>query len=66
MPPGIVDREFAAFVDYHRSRGNLMADWKAAWRTWVRNGFGWRDKPKGGRKKSFREAIYGDPWEPQR
>lgn len=26
-----------AFRDFHRSRGNTMADWAAAWRTWVRN-----------------------------
>lgn len=28
---------FGAFCDHHRSRGNSMADWAAAWRTWVRN-----------------------------
>jgi uncharacterized protein YdaU (DUF1376 family) len=26
-----------AFADHHRSHGNRMADWDAAWRTWVRN-----------------------------
>jgi uncharacterized protein DUF1376 len=26
-----------AFADFHRSKGNRMADWSAAWRTWVRN-----------------------------
>ena len=25
------------FEDHHNSRGNLMADWVAAWRTWLRN-----------------------------
>ena len=25
------------FRDYHLARGSLMADWAAAWRTWVRN-----------------------------
>lgn len=30
-------RMFERFADYHRSKGNLMADWDAAWRTWVRN-----------------------------
>jgi hypothetical protein len=25
------------FANYHRSRGNLMADWHAAWRTWIDN-----------------------------
>lgn len=29
--------EVQAFVDYHRARGNLMADWDAAWRTWCNN-----------------------------
>lgn len=29
--------ELEQFGDYHRSRGNLMLDWQAAWRTWVRN-----------------------------
>ena len=24
-----------AFADYHRARGSRMADWPAAWRTWV-------------------------------
>ncbi len=26
-----------AFRDHHRSKGNRMADWSAAWRMWVRN-----------------------------
>jgi hypothetical protein len=25
------------FVDHHLAKGNLMADWDAAWRTWCRN-----------------------------
>lgn len=25
------------FYDHHAARGNLMADWEAAWRTWCRN-----------------------------
>jgi len=29
-------RELAKFKDHHRGRGNLMADWDAAWRTWCR------------------------------
>jgi hypothetical protein len=28
---------FAQFSDHHRSKGNVMSDWKAAWRTWCRN-----------------------------
>lgn len=27
----------AAFANHHRSKGNLMADWHAAWRTWCDN-----------------------------
>lgn len=26
-----------AFQDHHRSKGNRLADWNAAWRMWVRN-----------------------------
>jgi hypothetical protein len=26
-----------AFRDYHLGHGSVMADWEAAWRTWVRN-----------------------------
>ena len=26
-----------AFADHHRSKGNRMADWSAAWRNWIRN-----------------------------
>ena len=33
------------FRDYHTSRGTLMADWSAAWRTWVRNDFDNKNKP---------------------
>lgn len=37
---GMNDREFRdewrAFRDHHRSKGNLMADWRSAWRTWLR------------------------------
>jgi len=37
------DQQIAAqadrFRDYHTSKGSLMADWPAAWRTWWRNDF---------------------------
>jgi hypothetical protein len=29
--------EWAQFRDHHLAKGNLMADWHGAWRTWVRN-----------------------------
>ena len=30
-------REFAAFTDYHHSKGSVFKDWDAALRTWLRN-----------------------------
>ena len=29
--------ELEKFSDYHRSKGNVMKDWQAAWRLWARN-----------------------------
>lgn len=29
--------ELQKFSDYHRAKGSVMADWQAAWRTWVGN-----------------------------
>ncbi|HEY8214692.1 MAG TPA: hypothetical protein VIG36_11250 [Methylocystis sp.] len=37
LTPEQARREWAKFVDYHRSRASVMADWSAAWRTWCRN-----------------------------
>jgi len=35
---GVDPKQIAdAFKDYHLAHGSLMADWHAAWRTWVRN-----------------------------
>lgn len=31
-----LDSETRAMLDHHRARGNLQADWIAAWRTWMR------------------------------
>lgn len=36
-PHVVMADEFAQFCDFHRSRGNAMLDWDAAWRTWCRN-----------------------------
>lgn len=35
--PPRIDVMARAFANHHRSKGNLMADWNAAWRTWVEN-----------------------------
>jgi hypothetical protein len=32
-----IERMSSGFANHHRSRGNLMADWHAAWRTWTDN-----------------------------
>ena len=34
--------ETAQFCDHHRARGTSMKDWKAAWRTWMRNAGKWQ------------------------
>lgn len=36
-PPGQWERELSRFRDHHTGRGNTMADWDAAWRTWIGN-----------------------------
>jgi hypothetical protein len=33
--------EVEAFKDYHLAHGNVMADWQAAFRTWLRNAARW-------------------------
>lgn len=32
-----VEAELQKFRDYHAAKGSVMADWQAAWRTWVGN-----------------------------
>lgn len=32
-----LEREFPAFLDHHRAKGSVFADWQAALRNWVRN-----------------------------
>ena len=32
-----VTRAFDKFLNYYQSKGELRADWKASWRTWVMN-----------------------------
>ena len=29
--------QLTKFVDYHVGKGSVMADWQAAWRTWIGN-----------------------------
>jgi hypothetical protein len=47
IPTPDADPDVTRFLDHHRAKGSLMADWSATWRTWVRNGvrFGQRPPP---------------------
>ena len=40
MTEADIDIQCDKFENFHRGKGNLMADWDAAWRTWCRN---WQD-----------------------
>lgn len=51
-----------AFSDYHLSNGNRMADWSAAWRTWVRNEVKFNSKRSGGNNGKKRTGIV-DAWD---
>lgn len=37
-----VEAEFVAFRNYHQAHGSVMANWDAAWRTWIGNANRWR------------------------
>lgn len=45
-------RQFERFADHHKAKGSLMADWSAAWRTWITNAVSWKSvgtsKARGG------------------
>lgn len=41
VPASRLEREAQRFRDHHISKGSLMADWSAAWRTWVGNYLKW-------------------------
>ncbi len=52
VPAGDVDTETEAFLDYHRSKGNTLKDWKAAWRNWIRKVVEFRRADSRGREKA--------------
>ena len=54
-----IREEWEQFRDHHRQRGNAMADWRAAWRTWVRNchKFAARAAPSHGRSNGNAEFM---------
>lgn len=45
-----VARELEKFRDYHLAKGSTMADWQAAWRTWVGNA-----RPAPAKQETFAE-----------
>ena len=61
----VISFQFEKFKNHHISKGNLMADWPAAWRTWVGNGYGTRPPSGGGpaapsRADSAIEGMFSD------
>ena len=55
---GRVAEVFEQFRNHHSARGTVMADWPAAWRTWVGNEI--RFHPP--QQKSDPRSGYGDDW----
>ena len=53
-----IDTIFEKFKNYHSSKGNLMANWDAAWRTWVGNEVERFSAPATQQKS----MVYGDDW----
>ncbi len=48
--------ELEKFKDYHRAKGNTMADWQAAWRTWVGNAVDYAKRNGKGKGNGFTNA----------
>ena len=53
-------QQLEAFKDYHKARGTLMADWEAAFRTWLRNAKEW-GKAKPQVKEPMRSKQFDRP-----
>ena len=61
----IIDQQLEKFRNFHASKGNLMASWPAAWRTWVGNGYDFRGGKPGApatpnRADSAIEGMFSD------
>jgi uncharacterized protein YdaU (DUF1376 family) len=54
-----IEHELAQFADYHKSRGSLMLDWQAAWRTWARNADKFLRRNSNGNGESGRNGFLG-------
>jgi len=59
--------ELHKFKDYHIAHGTLMADWEAAFRTWLNNatGFGAKPMPKAEAKQQRRQQELQLPPKPK-
>jgi hypothetical protein len=58
----VIDAQVEKFKNHHIGKGNTMADWRAAWRTWVGNGYdfrGGRPGPGGSAPNRADTAIEG-------
>ena len=47
--------ETIQFVDHHRAKGSRMADWNAAWRTWMRSPY--RKRPPASKAQSGMQRL---------
>ena len=50
--------EIEAFIDHHLAKGDLMADWEAAFRTWLRNEKRWRKNKTPSRERFAAAPTY--------
>ncbi len=59
-PDQRIDFQFDKFKNFHHAKGNLMASWPSAWRTWVGNDYdGKGGKPGGSTPNRADSAIDG-------
>lgn len=58
--PGIPRAELDQFRDHHTARGSLMADWDAAWRTWVGNWARFAARGRPARRGPYRNTGHQD------
>jgi hypothetical protein len=52
-----MQREWPRFRDHHRAKGSLMADWGAAWRTWVGNANRFQQPRAGPQPGQYRNGL---------
>lgn len=59
--PPVTNPEVAKWLDYHRAKGSVHADWGASWRTWQRNAAAWGTSSRGG-SRHVQPVDYSAPW----